>query len=71
MFTGYHLIPRTTQHQDRCTPRYEREFGHRVPFLVTQERQGTEERESMWHDLSEGGEGVFENECFDLVECEF
>ena len=38
---------------------------------MTQEGQGTEERESMWHDLSEGGEGVFEDECFDLVECEF
>ena len=24
----------------------------------------------MWHDLSEGGEGVFEDECFDLVEHE-
>jgi len=68
MFTGYHLIPHATQHQDRCTPRYEREFGHGVPFLVTQEGQGTEEWEGVWHYFSEGSEGVFEDECIDLVE---
>jgi hypothetical protein len=55
----YQIILQTTQHEDRCRCRDKRDFGHRVPLLMAEERKGSEEGKGMRDNGREGGERVF------------
>lgn len=60
------LVLQAREQQDGRRRRDERNFGGGVPFLVTEEREGSEQGEDVRDELRERCEGVFKNESGDL-----
>jgi hypothetical protein len=60
MIFRHDLIFGAAEHEYRCRCRDERDFGCRIPFLVTQKRKRAEGWKCVWYQTGEGGKRVFE-----------